>query len=88
MKWLLLALTVATIWIAVEVFRWKRSADDMPFDAIGRLWKGGLSHLSLEERRNLQERHGSTFGGVGELVWILAATCVFLVIATVREFLQ
>lgn len=88
MRWLLLALTIATIWMTVEAFLWRAGAKNIPFQEIARLWKGGLSHLSLGERRNLHERYGSMSGGMGELVWILAVLCVALMVATVREFLQ
>ena len=87
MRWLLLALTVVSIWLTIDAFRWYRDAKHIPFSAISSLWKGGLEHLSLAERQVVRERYQSSLWGMGRFVWLFAAVSVVLVVVTVREFL-
>jgi hypothetical protein len=87
MRWLLLTLTVVSIWLTIDAFRWKRGAKDIPFSAISSLWKGGLEHLSLAERQVVRERYQSSLWGIGRFVWLLVAVSGVLVVMTVREFL-
>ena len=86
MRWLLLTLTVVSIWLTVDAYRWKRGAKDMPFSAISSLWKGGLQHLSLAEREVVRDRYASSLWGIGQFVWLFAAVSIVLIAVTVREF--
>lgn len=86
MRWLLLTLTVVSIWLTIDALRWKRGAKDIPFGAISRLWKGGLEHLSLAARQVVRERYESSLWGIGQFVWLFAVVSLVLIIVTVREF--
>ena len=86
MRWLLLTLTVVSLWLTIDAIRWKAGAKDIPFSAISRLWKGGLEHLSLAEREAFRERYQSSLG-IGQFVWLFAVISLVLVVVTVRAFL-
>jgi hypothetical protein len=88
MRWLLLTLTVLSLWLTIDAIRWKIGAKDIPFSAISSLWKGGLEHLSLVEREAVRQRYRSSLWGIGAFVLLFAAVSVMLVVLTVRAFLE
>ena len=89
MKWLLLGLSVVSIFLTIDAWRWKTNAKHIPFSAISTLWKGGLDHLSLQEQQAFRERYDSwRVGGIGTIVMVFTLVSVFLLIATARAFLE
>ena len=89
MRWLLLVLTVVSIWLTIDVLRWARGAKDMPFSAIAPLWRGGLQHLTLAERQKVLEGYRkSPILAVRMLPPLFAVISLALLLATAREFLH
>jgi len=86
MRWPLLILTMVSLWLTVNAFRWQRSEKDIPWSAISGLWKGGLDYLPAAERQALRDRYASSFQGRVGLLF--AAVTLGLLVATIREFLQ
>ena len=86
--WILLLLTVGCGYITFDAFRWSGSVKDAPFGAIARMWKGGLSHLSVQEQDQLKNRYASRLLGAGQLAWVFLAVTVVLAMFTIRAFFQ
>jgi len=86
--WLLLLLTIACAYVTYDSFRWSAGAERAPFSTIARLWKGGLSHLSLTEREQVKRRNASLWIGLGQLCWLFLVGTIVLAVATARAFLS
>jgi hypothetical protein len=85
--WLLLLVTISCAYATYDAFRWRERTGRSPFSLIMNLWKGGLSHLSLAEKSDVQRRYASALFGVGWIPWFFLSITIILAVATVRAFL-
>jgi hypothetical protein len=86
--WLLLLATVSCAYATYDAFRWRERIGRSPFSVIGNLWKGGLSHLPLAGKSEVQRRYASALFGVGGIPWFFLLVTIFLAVATMRAFLE
>jgi hypothetical protein len=86
--WVLLFMTAGCAYLTYDAFRWTAAVKRAPFGVIAKLWKGGLSHLSLPEQAELRQRYSSTSSGAGQICWVFLAATISLAVATVRAFLS
>jgi hypothetical protein len=88
MEWVLLALTVISVAITVDAYRWKVGAKDIPFGAIAKLWKGGLDHLSFAEKQAVRTRYESWYFGIDNILLNFAALSIAFAAAAVAALLE
>ena len=85
-SWFLLLVTVGCAYATYDAFRWGERIGRSPFSVIEHLWKGGLSHLSLTEKSEVQRRYASALFGFGWTPWLFLLVTIILAVATVRAF--
>lgn len=86
-SWLLLLFTVLCGYLTYDAFRWGNFLKGAPFSAISSMWKGGLSHLPLNEQNEIKERYSSSIFGIFQFQILFLVITIILAVATVRAFL-
>jgi hypothetical protein len=84
---LLLLATIGCAYATFDAFRWRKGIGRSPFSVIANLWKGGLSHLSLTEKSEVQRTYASAVLGAGWIPWFLLLITIIFAVATVRALL-
>ena len=85
-RWLLLTLTLVCAYATYQAFRMHENISRGPFSTIQHLWKDGLSHLSIAEKRDVQQNVSRLFAGkIGGLFLVATLYCA---VATVRAFVS
>lgn len=84
--WVLLALTIACAYVAIDVLRWQNTMAKVPFSVISYLWGRQCAGKPPHEQEQIKQNYVTYLSG--KMLAMLVVITLLLANATYQSFMQ